>query len=93
MKSKPPWALTFLKFLTILTFLAIIAVVAAGFLVMIKFDQMIMILYSYYAMLPYLIALLTVFTAATIGLTVVYLQDSEEAAELRIIPDLLRPKE
>lgn len=93
MKTRFPLALSMLKFLTVMTFGAILAVTFAGFLVMIKFTSLLMILYSYYAMLPYLIALLTIFTAATIGLTLVYLQSSEEAAEIKVLPEFLKPKE
>jgi len=93
MKTRFPLALSVLKFLTIMTFGTILAVIFAGFLVMIKFTSILMILYSYYAMLPYLLALLTLFTAATIGLTLVYLQSSEEAAEVNVLPGFLKPEE
>ncbi len=72
-----------LKVLTIVTFLAVVLISMASVLVMIRFADVISVLYSFYFILPLLVMLLIIFIVATLSLTVVSLHSN---TELNIMP-------
>ena len=67
-----------LKVLTIVTFLAVVLISMTSVLVMIRFADVISVLYSFYFILPLLVMLLIIFIVATLSLTVVSLHSNTE---------------